>query len=106
MPLESNSAASVSPVLVFETENGATFTFNFQMDGRLTIIGLQEGRAVTGALTEEQTAELRDSITETSQPTQQHDGAPSPTRRAHHKEKKKKKKHRPPTTEYIHKRKG
>ena len=64
MPLESNSAASVSPALVFETENGSTFTFNFQMDGRLTIIGFQEGRAVTGALTEEQTEELRDTINE------------------------------------------
>jgi hypothetical protein len=64
MPLESNSAASVSPALVFETDNGATFTFNFQMDGRVTIIGFQEGRAVTGALNEEQTEELRDAISE------------------------------------------
>jgi hypothetical protein len=64
MPLESNSAASVSPTLVFELENGANFTFNFQMDGRVTIIGFQEGRVVTGALTEEQTEELRDAISE------------------------------------------
>ena len=64
MPLESNSAASVSPALVFELENGATFTFNFQMDGRVTIIGFQDGRAVTGALAEEQTEELRDAISE------------------------------------------
>jgi hypothetical protein len=64
MPLESNSAASVSPALVFELENGSTFTFNFQMDGRVTIIGFQEGRAVTGALDEEQTEELRDAINE------------------------------------------
>ena len=64
MPLESNSAASVSPALVFETDNGATFTFNFQMDGRVTVIGFQEGRAVTGALSEEQTEELRDAISE------------------------------------------
>jgi hypothetical protein len=64
MPLESNSAASVSPALVFELDNGSTFTFNFQMDGRVTIIGFQEGRAVTGALSEEQTEELRDSINE------------------------------------------
>jgi hypothetical protein len=64
MPLESNSAASVSPALVFETDNGSTFTFNFQMDGRVTVIGFQEGRAVTGALSEEQTEELRDAISE------------------------------------------
>jgi hypothetical protein len=64
MPLESNSAASVSPALVFETENGSSFTFNFQMDGRVTIIGFQDGRAVTGALNSEQTAELRDAISE------------------------------------------
>lgn len=64
MPLESNSAASVSPALVFETENGSNFTFNFQMDGRVTIIGFQEGRAVTGALTSEQAQELRDAIAE------------------------------------------
>jgi len=64
MPLESNSAASVSPALVFELDNGSTFTFNFQMDGRLTVIGFQEGRAVTGALSEEQTEELRDAINE------------------------------------------
>ena len=64
MPLESNSAASVSPALVFELDNGATFTFNFQMDGRVTVIGFQEGRAVTGALSEEQTEELRDAISE------------------------------------------
>jgi hypothetical protein len=64
MPLESNSAACVSPTLVFELENGSTFTFNFQMDGRVTIIGFQEGRAVTGALNEEQAEELRDAIGE------------------------------------------
>jgi hypothetical protein len=64
MPLESNSAACVSPTLVFELENGATFTFNFQMDGRVTIIGFQEGRAVTGALNEEQAEELRETIAE------------------------------------------
>ena len=64
MPLESNSAASVSPALVFEIDNGSTFTFNFQMDGRLTVIGFQEGRAVTGALSEEQMEELRDAINE------------------------------------------
>ena len=64
MPLESNSAASVSPALVFELENGANFTFNFQMDGRVTVIGFQEGRAVTGALSEEQVEELRDAISE------------------------------------------
>ena len=64
MPLESNSAASVSPALVFELDNGSTFTFNFQMDGRLTVIGFQEGRAVTGALNEEQAEKLRDAITE------------------------------------------
>jgi len=64
MPLESNSVACVSPTLVFELDNGSTFTFNFQMDGRLTIIGFQEGRAVTGALNEEQAEKLRDAITE------------------------------------------
>jgi hypothetical protein len=64
MPLESNSAASVSPALVFETENGANFTFNFQMDGRVAVIGFQDGRAVTGVLTEEQAEELRDAIGE------------------------------------------
>ena len=64
MPLESNSAASVSPALVFELENGSTFTFNFQMDGRVTIIGFQEGRAVTGPLTDEQVEELREALNE------------------------------------------
>jgi hypothetical protein len=64
MPLESNSAASVSPALVFETDNGSNFTFNFQMDGRVTIIGFQEGRAVTGSLNSEQARELRDAIAE------------------------------------------
>jgi len=64
MPLESNSAASVSPALVFELENGSTFTFNFQMDGRVTVIGFQEGRVATGTLSEEQAAELRDAIGE------------------------------------------
>ena len=64
MPLESNSAASVSPALVFELDNGSNFTFNFQMDGRVTVIGLQEGRVVTGSLSEEQAAELRDAIAE------------------------------------------
>jgi hypothetical protein len=64
MPLESNSAASVSPALVFELDNGSSFTFNFQMDGRVTVIGLQEGRVVTGSLTEEQATELRDAIAE------------------------------------------
>ena len=64
MPLESNSAASVSPALAFELDNGSSFTFNFQMDGRVTVIGLQEGRVVTGSLSEEQAAELRDAIAE------------------------------------------
>ena len=64
MPLESNSAASVSPALVFDTDNGSNFTFNFQMDGRVTIIGFQEGRAVTGSLSSEQARELRDAIAE------------------------------------------
>jgi hypothetical protein len=64
MPLESNSAASVSPALVFELDNGSSFTFNFQMDGRVTVIGLQEGRVVTGSLSEEQAGELRDAISE------------------------------------------
>lgn len=64
MPLESNSAASVSPALVFELENGANFTFNFQMDGRVTVIGFQDGRAVTGIFAEEQAEELRDAISE------------------------------------------
>jgi len=60
--LESNSAASVSPNVSFELENGCTFTFNFQMDGRVTVIGFQEGRAVTGALTAEQVERLRDAF--------------------------------------------
>ncbi len=64
MPLESNSAASVSPALVFDTDNGTNFTFNFQMDGRVTIIGFQEGRAVTGSLNSEQAQQLRDAIAE------------------------------------------
>ncbi len=64
MPLESNSAASVSPALNYELENGSTFTFNFQMDGRLTIIGLQDGRAVSGTLSDEQVEELRDALAE------------------------------------------
>ncbi|HVF55917.1 MAG TPA: hypothetical protein VM934_07180 [Pyrinomonadaceae bacterium] len=61
--LESNSAASVSPSISFELENGCTFTFNFQMDGRVTIIGFQDGRAVTGALDTDQMTELRDVFT-------------------------------------------
>ena len=60
--LESNSAASVSPNVSFELENGTTYTFNFQMDGRVTVIGFQEGRAVTGALTAEQVERLRDAF--------------------------------------------
>ena len=60
--LESNSAASVSRNVSFELENGSTFTFNFQMDGRVTVIGFQEGRAVTGALTAEQVERLRDAF--------------------------------------------
>jgi hypothetical protein len=64
MPLESNSAASVSPSLRFEAGNGSTFTFNFQMDGRVTIIGFQDGQAVTGALTIEQADQLREAIAE------------------------------------------
>lgn len=64
MPLESNSAASVSPALVFDTDNGSNFTFNFQMDGRVTIIAFQDGRAVTGSLGAEQSRELRDAIAE------------------------------------------
>ena len=64
MALESNSAASVSPTLAFELENGSSFTFNFQMDGRVTIIGFQEGRAVTGPLTDEQVEELREALNE------------------------------------------
>ena len=64
MALESNSAASVSPALVLDTDNGSNFTFNFQMDGRVTIIGFQEGRAVTGSLNPEQARELRDAIAE------------------------------------------
>ena len=63
MHLESKSAASVSPALVFELDNGTNFTFNFQMDGRVTLLGFQEGRAVAGSLNEEQAAELRDAIT-------------------------------------------
>lgn len=61
--LESNSAASVSPSVSFELANGSTFTFNFQMDGRVAIIGFQDGRAVTGTLDTEQLAELRDVFT-------------------------------------------
>jgi len=64
MPLESNSAACVSPSLTFEAGNGSTFTFNFQMDGRVTIIGFQDGQAVTGALTLEQAQQLGESIAE------------------------------------------
>ena len=62
--LESNSAASVSPNVSFELENGSTFTFNFQMDGRVTIIGFQDGQAVTGPLDLEQVEELRDAFNE------------------------------------------
>lgn len=64
MPLESNSAASVSPALHFEAGNGATFTFNFQPDGRVALVGFQDGRAVTGALTLEQADQLREAIAE------------------------------------------
>ena len=60
--LESKSAASVSPTLVYELENGCTYTFNFQMDGRVMLIGFQDGKAVTGAFSEEQVAELRDAF--------------------------------------------
>jgi len=34
------------------------------MGGRGSVIGLQEGRVVTGSLSEEQAAELRDAIAE------------------------------------------
>ena len=64
MALESKRAASVSPTLAFGLENGSSFTFNFQMDGRVTIIGFQEGRAVTGPLTDEQVEELREALNE------------------------------------------
>ncbi|HYE13082.1 MAG TPA: hypothetical protein VD968_01425 [Pyrinomonadaceae bacterium] len=64
MPLESNSAASVSPALVFELDNGSSFTFNFQMDGRVTVIGFQDGRVVTGSLEDEQVEELREALNE------------------------------------------
>ena len=63
MHLESKSAASVSPAVVFELDNGTTFTFNFQMDGKVLVVGLQEGRAVAGPFDEEQAAHLRDAIT-------------------------------------------
>ncbi len=62
--LESNSAASVSPNLSFELENGSSFTFNFQMDGRVMIIGYQDGKAVTGPLSTEQVEQLRDAFAE------------------------------------------
>ncbi len=62
--LESNSAASVSPNIKLELENGSTFTFNFKMDGRVTIIGFQDGQAVTGPLDLEQVEELRDAFNE------------------------------------------
>ena len=61
--LEGKSAASVSPSLSFTAENNSTFTFNFQHDGRVMLIGFQEGKAVTGALTVEQVTELRDVLT-------------------------------------------
>ncbi len=62
--LESNSAASVSPTLAYELENGSAFTFNFQMDGRVTVIAFQDGQAVTGALNTEQVEQLKDALTE------------------------------------------
>ena len=62
--LESNSAACVSPNISLELENDSTFTFNFQMDGRVTIIGFQDGKAVTGSLDIEQVEELRDAFDE------------------------------------------
>lgn len=58
--LESKSTANVSPSLSFELENGSTFTFNFQHDGQVMIISFQDGKAVSGPLTSEQAAELRD----------------------------------------------
>ena len=61
--LESKSAANVSPSLSFELENGSTFTFNFQPDSRVTVIGFQDGRAVTGVFSVEQVTELRDVLT-------------------------------------------
>lgn len=63
MHLESKSAASVSPALSYELENGTQVTFNFQMDGRVTLVALQDGRAVAGPFNEEQITELRDAIT-------------------------------------------
>ncbi|HEX5709493.1 MAG TPA: hypothetical protein VFX96_19505 [Pyrinomonadaceae bacterium] len=63
MHLESKSAASVSPALSYELENGCTYTFNFQMDGRVTVIGFQDGNAVTGVFSEEQITQVRDAIT-------------------------------------------
>lgn len=62
--LESNSAASVSPKVVFELENGGTFTFNFQMDGRVTVIAIQDENVVTGPFTTEQVEQLRDALAE------------------------------------------
>ena len=62
--LESNSAASVSPSLKFQMENGTTFTFNFQMDGRLTVIGAGEEEAVTGVFEPEQVENLKDALAE------------------------------------------
>ena len=60
--MESKSAASVSPTLAFNLDNGASFTFNFQADSRVTLIGFQEGRAVTGVFTVEQIEELRNTL--------------------------------------------
>lgn len=62
--LESNSAACVSPNISLALENDSTFTFNFQIDGRVTIIGFQDGKAVTGSLNIEQVEELRDAFDE------------------------------------------
>ena len=61
--LESKSTANVSPSMSFDLENGSTFIFNFQHDGRVMLIGYQDGKAVAGPLTTEQITELRDILT-------------------------------------------
>lgn len=60
--LESKSAASVSPSLSFNLENDVTFTFNFQPDGQLAVIAVQNESAVAGAFSPEQTTQLRDAL--------------------------------------------
>jgi hypothetical protein len=62
--LESKSAASVSPNLTYKLANECTYTFNFQPDGQLVIIGTQGENSVVGSFSPQQVAELKEAFLE------------------------------------------